>query len=172
MIAELKNIPDFGAVWDEKNLGVTGSSQGGFLTLATTALDKRVSCYGAVHAAMCDHEASLHKTACGWPHYFYDEQKMTTAQNIDMRIVEETRYYDGVNFARRINVPGFYSFGYNDNVVPPTTAYATYNVAGGDTVALPHDSTLLVSGAMGRMAEIPAHTPRSEMTDGRAMPMT
>ena len=141
MIAELKNIPDFGAVWDEKNLGVTGSSQGGFLTLATTALDKRVSCYGAVHAAMCDHEASLHKTACGWPHYFYDEQKMTTAQNIDMRIVEETRYYDGVNFARRINVPGFYSFGYNDNVVPPTTAYATYNVAGGEKTLSPYPMT-------------------------------
>jgi cephalosporin-C deacetylase-like acetyl esterase len=38
------------------------------------------------------------------------------------------RYYDGVNFARRITVPGYFSFGYNDDVVPPTSSYGTYNI--------------------------------------------
>lgn len=110
-----------GVEWDGKNLGVTGSSQGGFLSLAVAALDKRVSCYGAVHAAMCDHEASLHKVACGWPHYWYN------VDNPDPREVAEGRYYDGVNFACCITCPGWFSFGYNDDVVPPTTAWATYN---------------------------------------------
>jgi cephalosporin-C deacetylase-like acetyl esterase len=41
--------------------------------------------------------------------------------------VETSRYYDGVNFVRRIQCPTWVSFGYNDDVVPPTTAYATYN---------------------------------------------
>ena len=112
--------------WDGKNLGVTGSSQGGFLSLATAGLDKRVSCYGAVHAALCDHTASLQGVACGWPHYFYwmsPEQRKASQDKI-----ETSRYYDGVNFARRITCPGWFSFGYNDDVVPPTTAYATYNV--------------------------------------------
>lgn len=127
--------------WDGKNLAVTGSSQGGFLSLATAALDKRVSCYGAVHAAMCDHEASLKKVACGWPHYFYDEQKQAPKENIDMNTVEQTRYYDGVNFARRITVPGYFSFGFNDNVVPPTTSYGTYNVAGGEKTLSPYQQT-------------------------------
>lgn len=127
--------------WDGRNLAVTGSSQGGFLTLATTALDKRVSCYGAVHAALCDHEASLHQVACGWPHYYYDEQKQTTKENVDMNLVNELRYYDGVNFARRITVPGYYSFGFNDNVVPPTTAYGTYNVTGGEKTLSPYQMT-------------------------------
>lgn len=107
--------------WDGRNLAVTGSSQGGFLSLAVAALDKRVSCYGAVHAAMCDHEASLHKVACGWPHYWYN------VENPDPRELAEGRYYDGVNFARLITCPGWFSFGYNDDVVPPTTAWATYN---------------------------------------------
>ena len=107
--------------WDGKNLGVTGSSQGGFLSLACAGLDKRVSCFGAVHAAMCDYEAALKGVACGWPHYYY--QKKTP----DMKQVEATRYYDGVNFARRITAPGWFSFGYNDEVVPPTTAFATFN---------------------------------------------
>jgi len=121
--------------WDGKNLGVCGSSQGGFLTLATTALDKRVSCYAPVHAAMCDHEASLKKSACGWPHMFYNVAKP------DMAEVECMRYYDGVNFARRITVPGWFSFGYNDDVVAPTSMYATYNVAGGEKVFSPYQQT-------------------------------
>lgn len=121
--------------WDGKNLGVCGSSQGGFLTIATTALDKRVSCYAPVHAAMCDHEASLQKIACGWPHMFYNVAKP------DMAEVECMRYYDGVNFARRITVPGWYSFGYNDDVVAPTSMYATYNVAGGEKTFSPYQQT-------------------------------
>ena len=43
--------------WNGEKLGVTGSSQGGFLTLATAGLDKRVTCYAPVHAALCDHTA-------------------------------------------------------------------------------------------------------------------
>ena len=117
--------------WDGKNLCVTGSSQGGFLSLATAALDKRVSCYGAVHAAMCDYTAALEGTACGWPHYFYDYAK-AKARDVayakeHSKEIEASRYYDGVNFARRITCPGWFSFGYNDDVVPPTTAFATYN---------------------------------------------
>lgn len=109
--------------WNGTSLGVTGSSQGGMLSLVCAALDKRVTFYGAVHAAMCDHTASLKGVACGWPHYFYYNPK-----NIDQKKVETSRYYDGVNFARRITCPGWFSFGYNDDVVPPTTAYATYNI--------------------------------------------
>lgn len=108
--------------WNGTSLGVTGSSQGGMLSLVCAALDKRVTFYGAVHAAMCDHTASLKGVACGWPHYFYYNPK-----NIDQKKVETSRYYDGVNFARRITCPGWFSFGYNDDVVPPTTTYATYN---------------------------------------------
>lgn len=109
--------------WNGTSLGVTGSSQGGMLSLVCAALDKRVTFYGAVHAAMCDHTASFKGVACGWPHYFYYNPK-----NVDQKKVETSRYYDGVNFARRITCPGWFSFGYNDDVVPPTTAYATYNI--------------------------------------------
>ena len=66
--------------WDGKKLGVTGSSQGGMLSLVCAALDKRVTFYGAVHAAMCDHIASL-KGGLWLAHYFYqvkdpDEKKI------------------------------------------------------------------------------------------------
>lgn len=124
--------------WNGKDLGVTGSSQGGFLTLATAGLDKRVTCYGVVHAAMCDYTAALKGVACGWPHYFYWNKGKGQEQQI-----EATRYYDGVNFARRITdqQKGWFSFGYCDDVVPPTTAYATYNIVTGPKEISPYQAT-------------------------------
>jgi cephalosporin-C deacetylase-like acetyl esterase len=51
-----------------------------------------------------------------------------------------------VNFARRVTVPGYYSWGYNDTTCPPTTCYAAYNVIPADkqlglTLELGHDYT-------------------------------
>lgn len=124
--------------WNGKGLGVTGSSQGGFLSLATAGLDKRVTCYGAVHAALCDHTASLKGVACGWPHYFYWNKGKGQEREI-----ETSRYYDGVNFARLITEwqQGWFSFGYNDDVVPPTTAWATYNIVKGPKEISPYQQT-------------------------------
>ena len=86
--------------YNGKALGVTGSSQGGALSVITAALDSRVTFLAAVHPALCDHEAFFKKRACGWPHYFYyygapDEKQLETE-----------RYYDTANFARLLNVPG------------------------------------------------------------------
>ena len=33
-----------------------------------------------------------------------------------------------VNFARRLKVPGYHSWGYNDEVCPPTSTFAAYNI--------------------------------------------
>ena len=110
--------------WDGKTIGVTGASQGGFLSLAVAALDKRVTFIGVVHDAMCDFEAELHGVAGGWPHYFLhtaDKGAVLEAKT------EGARYYDGVNFARRCTQPAWFSFGYNDDVVPPTSSYGLYN---------------------------------------------
>ena len=42
--------------------------------------------------------------------------------------IETSKYYDVVNFARRLRVPGLYSWGYNDATCPPTSMYSAYNV--------------------------------------------
>ena len=46
----------------------------------------------------------------------------------DEKQLETVRYYDTANFARLLNVPGWFSWGYNDEVCPPTSMYAAYNV--------------------------------------------
>lgn len=124
--------------WNGKNAGVTGSSQGGFLTLATAGLDKRITCYAPVHAALCDHTNSLRGIACGWPHFFYWNKGKGQEKQIEV-----SRYYDGVNFARLINDQqrGWFSFGYCDDVVPPTTAWSTYNTVTGPKEISPYQAT-------------------------------
>lgn len=132
--------------WNGKELGVTGSSQGGFLSLATAGLDKRVTFYAPVHAALCDHTNSLKGVACGWPHYFYWQSAEGRSQGEIKgreKQIEVSRYYDGVNFARLITdqQKGWFSFGYNDDVVPPTTAWATYNTVKGPKEISPYQAT-------------------------------
>lgn len=111
------SLPQF----DGKTLGVTGSSQGGALSVITAALDSRVTFFAAVHPALCDHEAFFKKRACGWPHYYYYYGNSSDAERLALR------YYDTVNFARMLKVPGWFSWGYNDDVCPPTSMYAAYN---------------------------------------------
>ena len=132
--------------WNGQQLGVTGSSQGGFLSIATAGLDHRVTCYAPVHAALCDHTNSLRGIACGWPHYFYKSGEKKAVRDERFENSDEvvtSRYYDGVNFARLITdkQKGWFSFGYNDDVVPPTTAWATYNTVTGPKEISPYQAT-------------------------------
>lgn len=108
-----------------KDLMVTGGSQGGALSIITTALDPRVKALAAYYPALSDTTGYLKNRAGGWPHMFRQDGAGShrTADKI-----ETLGYYDVVNFARRVKVPGLYSWGFNDETCPPTSMYASYNV--------------------------------------------
>ena len=110
--------------WDGKNLVVTGGSQGGALTITTAGLDPRVTALAPYYPALSDMAGYLKGRAGGWPHLFKDEKDghRTPAK------IRTAAYYDVVNFARRVKAPGLYSWGWNDEVCPPTSMHAAYNV--------------------------------------------
>lgn len=112
------SMPEF----DGENLAVTGGSQGGALSIVTAGLDDRVDYLAAFYPALCDVTGYLEGRAGGWPHMF---------KNVDLENkpnwVKVAPYYDVVNFAKQLKAPGWYSWGYNDNVCPPTSMYAAYN---------------------------------------------
>jgi cephalosporin-C deacetylase-like acetyl esterase len=110
---------------DPARLAVTGGSQGGALSVVTAALDPRVKYLAAYYPALCDLTGYLHGRAGGWPHFFAESSKVS--HNKPEKI-ETAAYYDVVNFARQVKIPGFYSWGYNDEVCPPTSMHAAYNV--------------------------------------------
>lgn len=117
----LCSLPEY----DGENLGVIGGSQGGALAMVTAGLDSRVKALVAFYPALCDLTGYLHDRAGGWPAMFAPHNQKL---NNKPEKVETSRYYDVVNFARFIQAPGYYSWGYNDPTCPPTSTYSAYNV--------------------------------------------
>ena len=66
----------------------------------------------------------LHGRAGGWPKFFRNGED--TQQSTDLA-VRTLSYYDVVNFARQLKIPGFYSYGYNDETCSPTSVSAVIN---------------------------------------------
>jgi cephalosporin-C deacetylase len=145
----LTSLPE----WDGKNLVVAGASQGGQLSIVTAALDSRVTGLAVTHPAFCDVSGELHGRAGGWPHPFKpDATGAPSAQSTPAKIATAT-YYDTVNFAKRLRVPGYYNWGYNDDTCPPTSTYSAYNVIQapkqlGVTLELGHAYTIEQSDAI------------------------
>lgn len=114
----LTSLPE----WDGKNVAVQGGSQGGALALVTAGLDERVTQCVANHPALSDMAGFEAGRADGYPH-FSRTPGMCTPEK-----VKTMAYYDVVNFARLIKADTYITWGYNDDVCPPTTSYAAYNV--------------------------------------------
>ena len=108
--------------WDGKNVMAQGNSQGGALALIATALDKRITACAISHPALSDMAGYKANRAGGYPHIFTRFSGMDTPAKINT-----LSYYDVVNFASKITVPVFMTWGYNDDVCPPTTSYIVYN---------------------------------------------
>lgn len=111
-------LPEF----DGSNVIAYGGSQGGALSIVTTALDSRVKALVAYYPALCDLTGYLHGRAGGWPHM------LKKLENNVPEKIKTAQYYDVVNFARNIKVPGYFSFGYNDMVCPPTSVFSALNM--------------------------------------------
>jgi cephalosporin-C deacetylase-like acetyl esterase len=105
-----------------EDIAVTGGSQGGALSIVTAGLDDRIDYLAAFYPALSDLTGFLHGRAGGWPQIFTEEFTNKPEK------IEVSKYYDVVNFARFVKAPGWYSWGYADNVCPPASTYSAYNV--------------------------------------------
>jgi len=104
--------------YDGQTLAVSGGSQGGALAIITAALDCRVKSLSCFFPALCDLTGYINNRAGGWP---------GLNSNFPKQKFETSKYFDTVNFAKLLNIPGFYSFGFNDETCPPTSMYSAYN---------------------------------------------
>lgn len=106
-------------------IAVCGGSQGGALSFTTAVLNPKVKCLYANYPALCDLTGYLNGRGGGWPHFFRNESdnNLKTEQ-----IIENTKYYDVVNFARKVTVPVKVAFGYNDTTCCPTSMFSAINV--------------------------------------------
>jgi cephalosporin-C deacetylase-like acetyl esterase len=79
----------------------------------------------STYPALADLTGYLHNRAGGWPHFFHPTRPGPKPTPEALRTLP---YYDVVNFARRLKVPGIYTWGYNDETVPPTSIFSAANV--------------------------------------------
>lgn len=119
----LCSLPDF----DGKNVGVSGGSQGGALAIVTAALNPKVTFLASFYPALSDMTGFLYGRAGGWPKFFRTEKDIAKLPADTQTVVRTLSYYDVVNFARQLRVPGFYSYGYNDETCSPTSVNAVIN---------------------------------------------
>lgn len=113
----IEQLPQFNGC-----LATFGSSQGGGLSIITAGIDPRVNALVSYYPALSDMAGYTKGRAGGWPHTLKDKKYHKP------EIINTIAYFDAASFAREIKVPGFYTFGYNDMVCPPTTTYSVYNV--------------------------------------------
>jgi len=105
--------------WNGKALVVKGTSQGGGLSLVTAGLYPKVTGCDADIPAMCDQTAKLAEREPAWPMLVWGPGPLA----------ETMRYFDAVNFTRKIKCDLLIAMGLADQVCPSHTVFAAYNAA-------------------------------------------
>lgn len=113
---------------DPARIGVTGSSQGGGLTVMAAALRPEVRAAAAGAPYLCGMIDAIALTTA----YPYQEINDYLRLYPERReAVEETlAYFDAINFAPRVRCPIRVNLGLRDNVCPPETGYALFDALG------------------------------------------
>jgi cephalosporin-C deacetylase len=123
---------------DAARIGVTGSSQGGGLTITTAAMRPEVRAAAAGAPYLCGFTDAVELTHT----YPYEEINDYLRLHPERRAqVEETlAYFDGISFADRISCPIIVNIGLQDNVCPPETGFALFDRIGAtDKRLYPYD---------------------------------
>ncbi len=138
----LTSLPE----WDGKTLLLTGRSQGGGLSVVGAGLDQRVTGIVCAVPALCEHGGHKFGRAAGWPrfvptdeHDYGSDLNAPTANGhgpVSETVFQVSRYYDAVNFARKIQCPVVINLGMIDRAVPPTSVFSAYNVIGSKKTAI------------------------------------
>lgn len=121
------------ATWDdvdESRIVVTGASQGGGISIAAAGLSEHVAALMPDVAFLCAWEHAT-EVALNDP---YQELARYLAVHRDHaeRVWTTASYFDGVNFAKRIQVPSLFSVALMDETVPPSSTFAAYNTLAAD----------------------------------------
>ncbi len=115
---------------DRDRIAVTGGSQGGGIAVAAAALSDVPRAVMPDVPFLADFRRSTELT----PREPFTElvRFLAVHRGTDEQVFETLSYFDGVNFARRISMPALYSVALMDDVVLPSTVFASYNALRSD----------------------------------------
>ncbi|MEM2088126.1 MAG: acetylxylan esterase [Thermoproteota archaeon] len=110
---------------DANRIGVAGASQGGGLTLVTSALGRNVSLSLPEIPFLCHFERAV-EVAASDPYLEISRYLKMHPDKVE-NVFETLSYFDAMNFAPDIKCPILMSVGLVDIVCPPSTIFATFN---------------------------------------------
>ena len=106
-------------------VGVTGGSQGGGLSLAVAALDKRPKVCMADIPYLCHYERAVDMAAV-MPYLEISDYIKIYPQR-ERQVFRTLSYFDNMNLAPRLTTNVLMSVGLQDDCCPPSTGFATFN---------------------------------------------
>ncbi|MGL1888134.1 MAG: acetylxylan esterase [Reichenbachiella sp.] len=109
---------------DMDRLAVWGGSQGGGLSFWTAALDVRIDLCIADVPYLCDMQNYFEITHWEEVDTWFERNPDQTWQTI----LNTWTYFDSKNVAKNIQCPVWMGIGLQDDVCPPSTSFATYNL--------------------------------------------
>jgi cephalosporin-C deacetylase-like acetyl esterase len=107
-------------------IAVTGGSMGGYLSITTAALDKRITLCGPQNPFFSD-IYNMDNGAVQWPLDHMREYAKIRPDLTFEKALDNLQYFDTKNFAGSINCPVIMGIGLLDPFVPPNNSYAVYN---------------------------------------------
>jgi cephalosporin-C deacetylase len=124
---------------DQRRVGVTGSSQGGALTLLISALRMNSVAAAAAGAPyLCSSMAAASLTH-SYPYQEINEYLRTNPEHESV-VREVLSYYDIQHFASAIRTPIVVNIGLQDDVCPPETGFAVFaEIGSSDKKLYPYD---------------------------------
>ena len=134
---------------DPQRIYACGSSQGGGLTLITTALRSEIKGAVSGYPFLCCFPESMNMLRS----YPYDELSCYARAYPERvpQMLETLRYFDAVNFVGWIKCPMAVGIAMEDEVCPPETSYVAYRGLAG-----PKDLWLFPNAGHGNAHEYPA----------------
>lgn len=111
---------------DQNRIAVSGSSQGGGIAIAVAGLLRnRVKLLLADVPFLCHFRRAC--TIVDTEPYIEIVRYLKIQREKEEKVFQTLRYFDGVNFARRVSARSLFSVALMDTTCPPSTVFAAYN---------------------------------------------
>lgn len=115
---------------DSSRISAGGGSQGGGITLALAGLVPELRLVFPDVPFLCHFHRAI-RIVDSYPYAEIRDYLKTHREKVE-QVHRTLSYFDGVNFARRARAKAFFSTALMDDICPPSTVYAAYNIYGGE----------------------------------------
>ena len=107
------------------NIIAAGGSLGGYLSVAASSIDKRISFCSAANPVFSDIRNSVNEVK--WPINDIKKYVATRPGLTFDKVLDNLDYFDAKNFATNLECPTLVGLGLVDNIAPPNHVYTLYN---------------------------------------------